>query len=388
MNRRITILPLLFTLVIAGPASAAAPGANDFEQRLIYHSPQTPGYTAWCTLWRTPKGELRLAFQQVTGPADDWTKRKNVTVILGSADDGGTWKPIREVPARTSAGVAGHTIYAAPASSSFCGHGLAVLTDGTLVTCLWATDEQKSGYIQRSSDEGLTWSRPIYVRDPETYKTYPSQVHQLRDGRLVLVAGTVKQADAKTAKCLRKEFFESRDDGKTWSHIWTMPAEVGLCEESDFVELNGGDLLFMHRAEHYDGDKHVSSNRLQSIFKRKPDGSWNIGPATEVPMPHSGYPELLKLRDGSILHIATDGVCQTGPDLHTWTRLDLPGSPYYPRATQLADGRILVVGHVGGDDEYGKVDQTIVAQTFRLEFGDGANGAARESGADLPAPQR
>jgi hypothetical protein len=25
------------------------------------------------------------------------------------------------------------------------------------------------------------------------------------------------------------------------------------------------------------------------------------------------------------------------------------------------------VGHVGGDDEYGKVDQTIVGQTFRLE---------------------
>lgn len=60
-------------------------------------------------------------------------------------------------------------------------------------------------------------------------------------------------------------------------------------------------------------------------------------------------------------------IWQTGPDLHTWTRLDLPGSPYYPRATQQPDGRILVVGHIGGDDEYGKVDQTIVGQTFRLE---------------------
>ena len=145
-----------------------------------------------------------------------------------------------------------------------------------------------------------------------------------------------------------------------------MPADVGLCEESDFVELDDGRLLFSHRAEHYDGEKYISSNRLQNILKPKP-GGWEIGPVTEVPMPHSGFPELLKTREGSILHIGTDGIWQTGPDLHTWTRLGLPGSPYYPRAAQLRDGRILVVGHVGGDDEYGKVDQTIVQQTFRLE---------------------
>ncbi|MEO6436754.1 MAG: sialidase family protein [Tepidisphaeraceae bacterium] len=347
--------------------------AIDFETKPIYHSPQTPGYTAWTTLWRNPRGELRLAFQQVTGPAEDWTRRKNVTIILGSADESATWKPIREVPARTNAGSAGHGIYAAPGSSSFCGHGLVALPDGTLVAGLWPTagEKGKSGYVQRSSDEGLTWSEPIYFRDPKTYKTYPTQIRQLRDGRLVLVAGTVKQADAETAKFLLKEVFESRDDGKTWSHIWTMPADVGLCEESDFVELDGGakgggNLLFSHRVEHYDGEKYVSSNRLQNIFRRNGDG-WEIGPCTAVPMPHSGFPELLNTGDGSILHIATDGVWQTNPDLHTWTRLELPASSYYPRATLLKDGRVLVVGHVGGDDEYGKVDQTIVQQTFRLE---------------------
>ncbi len=343
--------------------------ASEFTTQAIYHSPETPGYTAWCSLWRTPQDKLRVAFQQVTGPVEDWTKRKNVTVILGSADEAATWTAIREVPARTSAASDGNKIYAAPGSSSFCGHGLAALPDGTLVTGLWPSPKEKSGYIQRSTDEGQTWSAPIHLRDPEIYKVYPTQIHPLRDGRLVLVAGTVKQADAKTAKFLLKEVFESRDAGKTWSHLWTMPAEVGLCEESDFVELDGGkdggDLLFMHRAEHYDGDKYIDSNRLQNIFRRKGDG-WEIGPCTAVPMPHSGFPELLKTREGSILHIGTDGVWQTNPDLHTWTRLELPGSPYYPRATQLKDGRILVVGHVGGDDEYGKVNQTIVQQTFRL----------------------
>ena len=87
----------------------------------------------------------------------------------------------------------------------------------------------------------------------------------------------------------------------------------------------------------------------------------------KAPFPHSGFPELLKTRDGTILHIGTDGVWQTADGGTHWSKLDVPGSPYYPRATQLNDGRILVVGHVGGDDEYGKVDQSIVQQTFRLQ---------------------
>jgi hypothetical protein len=377
----------LIALLVAAPARACAgagagaetrtppPRAVGFESRPIYHSPQTPGYSAWCTLWRTRGGELRLAFQQVTGPADDWTKRTNVTVILGSDEQAAAWKPLREVPARTNAASQEDKIYAAPASSSFCGHGIAALADGTLVTGLWPTKRDKSGYVQRSTDEGLTWSPPIFLVDPEQFRVYPTQVHSLRDGRLLFFAGVYAHGEKESAANVRKAMFESRDAGQTWGPpIWIMPREVGVCEESDFVELDNGDLLFIHRTEHYDGDlKYLGSNRLQNIFRRKAggDGSggggWAIGPFTEVPMPHSGFPELLKTRNGSILHIGTDGVWHTGPDLHTWSRLDLPGSPYYPRATQLKDGRILVVGHVGGDDEYGKVDQTIVQQTFYLE---------------------
>jgi len=359
-------LLLCFSAMVARAPAASEPHVqpSNFEQHAIYHSPQTPGYTAWCTLWKDHDGSLRLAFEQVTGPVAEPDKRKNVTVELVSTDQGKNWKKLREVPARAGTHD-DHGIYAAPASSSFCGHGMAVLPDGALVTGLWAGGDRRNGYVQRSSDDGKTWSEPIYLLDPAQYKTYPTQIRRLHDGRLLLVAGVVKQADVNTAKFLRKQFFQSRDDGKTWSPIWTMPADVGLCEESDFAELENGDVLAVHRAEHYDGNKYITSDRLQNIFHPAGD-AWTIGSVQKSPFPHSGFPELLKLREGPILHIATDGVWWTADAGATWHRLDLPGSPYYPQAVQLEDGHLLVVGHHGGDNVYGSADQTIIQQTFRV----------------------
>ena len=66
MNSWFQIAAAIF---LAAYSSAAPPNVLEKESpKAIYHSPQTPGYTAWTTFWRTPAGELRLAFQQVTGP--------------------------------------------------------------------------------------------------------------------------------------------------------------------------------------------------------------------------------------------------------------------------------------------------------------------------------
>lgn len=81
---------------------------------------------------------------------------------------------------------------------------------------------------------------------------------------------------------------------------------------------------------------------------------------------HSGYPAVLRTRDGVILHLATSGVHWTVDLGKTWTRLDIPGTPYYPKALERPDGAIVVLGHVGSDDPYGTVDQSIKQQTFRL----------------------
>ena len=39
---------------------------------------------------------------------------------------------------------------------------------------------------------------------------------------------------------------------------------------------------------------------------------------------------------------------------------------YYPRSVQAEDGRIYIFAHVGSDNPYGSVDQSIVMDAFRL----------------------
>lgn len=183
----------LATLAALGAGSFSACAlevtATEVTQRSIYHSPEKPGYTAWCTLWRAKDGHLRLAFQQVTGPVQHPQQRTNVTVLLDSPDEALTWKVLREVPSRNNLAASTNGIYAAPADSSFCGHGLVALPDGTLVTGLWAGGGIDTGYIQRSEDDGQTWSPPIFLLDPKKYQTWPTVIRRLRDGRLILFAG-------------------------------------------------------------------------------------------------------------------------------------------------------------------------------------------------------
>ena len=108
-----------------------------YQGRLIYHSPDTPGYTCWVELWQTPNhGPIQCAFLQKTGPTNN-----PVTSIpvLQSNNDGQTWNRVAgDVP------------------TDAC-HGMAVLSDGTIVRPKWNGDPNGAGYTQRSTDGGRTW---------------------------------------------------------------------------------------------------------------------------------------------------------------------------------------------------------------------------------------
>ena len=356
----------LALLVLARPAAfAQEPRALRvkpvaYEHRQIYHSPETPGYTSWVGLWRTPEGHLQCSFRQMTGPKD---KPVHSFPILESTDEGSTWK---RVPGDVPVGG---------------GRGMAVLPDGALVRPHWANDPQDAGWVERSSDGGKTWGERTHFLSPQEYRTWPSVVRPLRDGRLVLMAGCWKRGDGKIPNPrMTKMMFVSQDGGRNWGEpVVLMPTEDGVCEESDFCELPNGDLFWIHRVEHFPQEEvklppsaapmgwlNGYSDRMQSLVRKEGEG-WRPAPPVPAPFPHSGFPEVILTREGIILHLATDGIYGTADTGRTWVRFDLPGTGYYPRALQLPSGWIVCLGHVGSDDEYGTVDQSIVMDRFRLE---------------------
>ncbi len=407
----LTASAVLVVAVFAGARDAGKATisieATDFTEKTIYHSPEKVGYTSWVGLWQLPDGRLECSFEQRTqGPEGAGASYASTYPVLESRDGGNTWVRVAgDIP---------------PGG----GRGMAVLADGTLVRPRLGDpkDQTATGYVERSNDGGRTWGLPIHFLPPAEYQCSPTVIRPLRDGRLVMMAGVWKRGDGNPGIRMTKMMFVSRDQGRTWSApVILMPTDQGVCEESDFCELPSGDLFWVHRVEHYPLTPPVQlppggaalipsadnnspgpgySDRYQSIVYKSGD-TWLPGPATLAPFPHSGFPCVLYTKEGLVVHLATDGIYWTATTgkpwmtmpiprnqyteywldhggaayssrwlnhtLAAWVRLSIPGTKYYPRALQLADGKIICMGHVGSDNVYGTMNQSIVEQSFRLK---------------------
>ncbi len=399
MNYLVTCICAALEVAACSVSLAADPPKKvevvDFVQKVIYHSPQTPGYTSWVGLWQMPNGRIRCDFNEVSGPKDATVS--NVPVFE-SADEGETWTRLPAInPTMTLQSKSGYYQYGKGSN-----RGTVVLQDGTMVRPVCLPDAEMTfetaGYVERSTDGGKTWGKKIYVLPVKDYQVLAMIVRQLRDGRLVLFAGCWSKTNGTPGQFrvpwgtrelggLVKMMFVSSDKGKTWCKpIVLMPEDVGACEESDFCELPNGDLFWVHRVTHFPDHEteRVKSpfavkmgttpplsywyqDRMQSIVHKK-GKTFVAGECEPANIPHSGYPMVMYTQEGIVLHLATDGVNWTSDLGKTWTRIDMPGTPYYPRALQLKDGKFVVVGHIGSDDNYGTVDQSIVQQTFRLKI--------------------
>jgi hypothetical protein len=389
MHHRRGILRLL-TLMVA--LTLAAPGthvsADEFtavehKRQTIYHSPQKPGFTSWVGAWIMPGGDLMTCFTQATGPVDgrpqapkdvqhkltwppaghpgyDMTGLDMRNVHLRSADAGKSWPQVSADAFKSC-------------MNGVSGEAETALSDGTVIRAVFGfylpydPEVPKTGYLQRSSDGTKTWSKPEPLLDPKKYTTWPRRIRVLRDGRLVGLIGVAPLAAgsstrAELSKVVQPMLVVSSDKGKTWKGpipAFSKDQPDGWTEEFDVAELAQGDLLAVFR-------RATDAKRWQGVLK-KSDDTWVVGKVGPSVLPHSGQPELLATREGPILHVATSGIHWTRDAGKTWNPLKIPGSVYYPRSVQTADGRIFVFGHVGSDDAYGKVDQSIVMDSFRLK---------------------
>jgi len=316
---------------------------------------------------RAPPAVLkRLPTAQQENPAYDMTGLLQQNLVLRSDDRGTSWQKV------------GYDSFSS-AMNGFCTGGVAVLAGGSLLRLGWGQsltycDVLRTGFLQRSTDGAKSWGPPEYLPGEPRLQAYPTRVRRLQDGRLMATGGAAEYEPEtwewmamlpKIHHCL----WLSRDpEGRTWSEpLYVTPGVADCaCEEWDTAELPNGDLLAVFRAISYDAAGQATrQDRRQSILTRQGD-TWQPGPLSAAPFPHSGHPELLRTREGVILHVAPSGVHWTADRGATWTALGCPGSGYYPHAVQLADGTILVAGHIGNDDPYGKTDQAIVLDRFRL----------------------
>lgn len=382
---------------------------KDFRRDFVYHAPQYPGYTCWTGLYLMPDESVMCCFTQAMGPfrgrpqapeavrkALDWpppghqgefgatgeiydmTGLDLQNVHLRSHDFAKTWDYVGGDHFKTCMnGITGEC-EVAPA-------------DGSILRGVWGPylpydDVPRNGYIQRSTDGGKSWGPPEVIYSREGFMFWPKRIRTLGDGRLLTGGGLITIHPEHNHRRgwfrdITLALFVSDDQGYSWSGpIDLIPPgqdkkQLGLAEEFDWVELPGGDLLVVMRADNYPG----GAARLQTRMAAG-DGTWQATRIEKAPFPHSGHPELLITREGVVFHIATTALSWTINEGRTWQDVDLgrePFSPdsardnavgYYPRSVQMANGEVVIVGHVGSDNGYGQVDQSIIAARFRVEL--------------------
>ena len=278
----------------------------DFQETEIYHSPETPGYTSWVGLWQLPDGTIQSNFTQIAGGVSS-------APVIQSTDGAETWSLVPDYVPRGNC------------------RGMAVLDDGTMVRPVWGSaDRTEPGYTQRSTNGGNTWSDPVYLPEPEGGYTgvFPSLIRQVTLGNgapaLVLMAGCIPSGYTPIHHnaYITKQMFISTDQGQSWGDaIELMPQSAGACEESDFVQLPSGDLMWIHRAEHFSAEgAYLFSNRMESFSIRTGD-TFVSQPPTTLPWPHSGYPSELMTQEGIILDLCTTGSHWSSDNGLTWQDL-------------------------------------------------------------------
>jgi hypothetical protein len=366
--------------------------AVDLHRQTIYHSPQRPGYTSWVGAWTMPDKSLMTAFVQATGPVDaadrpatprpvlaalgvsalppgyDFWGLKLAVEYLRSRNDGRTWRVVRS------------DAFQAPGPYAYTPQATVALRDGTLIRRVNGDDLRydpsipHTAFLQRLAPGRSSWSAPQVLLDPARYTYQITRVRELADGRLI-ATGNVWDVPASTPPPERDNLksrlllLVSSDDGATWRDGLTIPPGTGFLpgNEWDTAELPDGNLVAVMRT--WAAPDNRVQVRKQALLIRRGAG-WVLTDVRDAPFPHSGHPELLATREGPVLHIATTGIDYT-IDGRTWRPLGFTPpaeyrSGYYPRAVQTADGVVHVFAHVGADDPYGRTDQAIVMDTFRL----------------------
>ena len=228
-----------------------------------------------------------------------------------------------------------------------------------------------------SGDEGRTWEKLVCIesRTPVVLTGF----HRLKNDLLVAVGALL---EGNLPYGLKAVIVDSADDGKTWSEpqIFAVNSDLvrGVCEESDFVELDDGSLLVISRVVGSDG------RNIQSRLKRNPSGQWEVleqtAPGNFI---RTGYPAMCRAQDGTIFHDRGTSLLYSCDDGRNWEPLFL-GCTYYGKLVETSPRHMLSISQNNiGDSAYpwrhdaGITQCAFSYRRYRRWGQDGATGTAR-----------
>ncbi len=352
MKKLISVLVII--LFISSFLSGSNPQrdsiAEIFGTKVICKEPGR--YIGWPTITRTKSNELLIVF---SGNRDAHICPYGITQMIRSNDNGVTWSapvtinntPLDDRDAgilKTKSGtllVSWFTSLAFDNPSQYKEHPDWVRHSEKL-----SEDIKKQwlgNWTRRSTDNGQTWEEPV-----RQIASAPHGPIELHDNRLLYVGmGTV---DGKKSIAVE----ESKDDGKTWNLISTVPIPAGLSVqnlwEPHALEVSNDTLIVLVR----NNSKDESNGYLQQTESYDGGKTWNVLHQT----PLFGYPaHLLKLKNGDILAVYgvrkepySERACLSKDGGKTWdigNEILLSQSKTwdlgYPSSVELEDGSILTV---------------------------------------------
>ncbi len=341
---------LAVVMMWSGRADGEDSGAEIISTRVICKEPGR--YIGWPSVAKTRGGELLAVF---SGDRDEHVCPWGKTQLVRSRDGGKTWSapetvnntPLDDRDPGILVTAKGTIIVSWFTSLAFADSNYIKSYPPALAQS-WKRHAEKLGpetrkqwlgsWVRRSTDGGRTWEDPVRVQG-----SAPHGPIQLRDGRL-LYAGRVYW-DADPAISVE----ESRDDGRTWKRIGTVPlapGDIKYYHEPHIVETADGKLVVMIREE----------SRNVMVQSESTDGgrTWKTSRSTGV---WGCPPHLLRLPDDRLAMVYGyrrapfgERVCFSSDNGQSWDvehAVTLTGAPDgdlgYPASVMLDDGSILTV---------------------------------------------
>ena len=222
-------------------------------------------------------GEMLVAYREA---ADHWRAQDGAVRLTRSTDGGNSWSEP-------------HTVFEEAGVRCGCHHGLAQLSNGSLILpvtrLLEMAPHRQELWILKSADNGEHWADPVKVApDPGwTWHNQYGKVAEIARGTILLGGGG--EIEGQPPGRWDTGYYVSTDYGEHWTKRVTVA--VGLDEEKDICRLPDGRYLSLIR----DG---VNTKRLWKTFSRDPLSRWSPIESTPV---YGHCPALLVLPDGLVV---------------------------------------------------------------------------------------